>query len=306
MNERFGECLMPEIIPVDIKELKRKKIMKDTLFSPLLIEKISAALAHNEQVILFQNRRGFAPMIECRSCAWVPRCNNCDVSLTYHKRTDELVCHYCGYRVRMYRECPECHSVDLRLVGFGTEKVEEEISSLFPNAKVGRLDLDTARTRMAYERILEDFEKQKIQILIGTQMISKGLDFANVTVVGILNADGMMNIPDFRAHERAFQLMVQVSGRAGRRDKRGTVVLQTSQPDHPLIQMVKSYDYKAMVNMQLGERQLFRYPPYYRLIELILRSRNESVLDTMANYYANHWAKGYWVLSYHLFHLCKC
>lgn len=291
LNERFGECLMPEIIPVDIKELKRKKIMKDTLFSPLLIEKISAALAHNEQVILFQNRRGFAPMIECRSCAWVPRCNNCDVSLTYHKRTDELVCHYCGYRVRMYRECPECHSVDLRLVGFGTEKVEEEISSLFPNAKVGRLDLDTARTRMAYERILEDFEKQKIQILIGTQMISKGLDFANVTVVGILNADGMMNIPDFRAHERAFQLMVQVSGRAGRRDKRGTVVLQTSQPDHPLIQMVKSYDYKAMVNMQLGERQLFRYPPYYRLIELILRSRNESVLDTMANLYVERLRK---------------
>lgn len=291
LNERFGDCMMPEIIPVDIKELKRKKVMKDTLFSPLLVEKMSNALANNEQVILFQNRRGFAPMVECRSCAWVPRCANCDVSLTYHKRTDELVCHYCGYRIRMLRECPECHSADIRLVGFGTEKVEEEISSLFPNAKVGRLDLDTARTRMAYEHILEDFAKQRMQILIGTQMISKGLDFANVTVVGILNADGMMNIPDFRAHERAFQLMVQVSGRAGRRDRRGTVILQTSQPEHPLIQMVKGYDYKAMMNLQLSERRLFRYPPYYRLIELILRSRNEAVLDLMANLYAERLRK---------------
>ena len=286
LTTRYGDCLMPEILPVDIKELKRKKIMKDTLFSPLLVEKIQKALAKGEQAILFQNRRGFAPVIECKSCGWVPHCVNCDVSLTYHKSRNELVCHYCGYKIQLPYQCPDCQSAELRPMGFGTEKVEEEIASLFPNVKIERLDFDTARTRTAYERIIADFEKGKTQILIGTQMLSKGLDFGNVSVVGILNADNLMNFPDFRAHERAFQLMVQVSGRAGRRDKRGTVVLQTSQPEHPLIQMVGRFAYKEMVRMQLSERSMFRYPPYYRLIVIVLRSRNDSVLQELSLIYA--------------------
>lgn len=286
LTARYGDRLMPEIQTVDIKELKRKKIMKDTLFSPALVEKMSEALMKGEQAILFQNRRGFAPVIECKDCGWVPRCVNCDVSLTYHKFRGELVCHYCGYKILLPRQCPECQGTELRAMGFGTEKVEEEIAALFPSAKVGRLDFDTARTRTAYERIIADFEKGKTQILIGTQMVSKGLDFANVGVVGILNADNLMNFPDFHAHERAFQLMVQVSGRAGRRDKRGVVVLQTSQPDHPLIRMVERFAYKEMVRLQLGERSMFRYPPYYRMIVIVLRSRNDSVLQELSALYA--------------------
>lgn len=288
LNTRYGDCLMPEIIPVDIKELRRKKIMKDTLFSPMLVQKVSEALVRGEQAILFQNRRGFAPMIECRSCGWVPHCVNCDVSLTYHKFRNELVCHYCGYKIQLPVQCPSCQSTELRTMGFGTEQVEEEIGTLFPSAKVERLDFDTARTRKAYERIIADFEKGKTQILIGTQMLSKGLDFGNVSVVGILNADSLMNFPDFRAHERAYQLMVQVSGRAGRRDKRGTVVLQTSQPEHPLIRMVQHFAYKEMVRLQLSERSMFRYPPYYRLIVIVLRSRNEQILQELSALYADN------------------
>lgn len=286
LSTRYGDCRMPEILPVDVKELRRKKIMKDTLFSPLLVEKMREALSRGEQTILFQNRRGFAPMIECRECGWVPRCVNCDVSLTYHKAHNQLVCHYCGYTYRLPQVCPECKGTEFKMQGFGTEKVEEEIAGLFPAAKVERLDFDTARTRTAYERILSDFEKGKTQILIGTQMLSKGLDFGNVSVVGILSADSLMNFPDFRAHERAFQLMVQVSGRAGRRDKQGTVILQTTQPEHPLIRMVQRFAYKEMVSLQLSERSMFRYPPYYRLIVLVLRSRNEAALQEMSTLYA--------------------
>ena len=288
LTTRYGDRLMPEILTVDIKELRRKKIMKDTLFSPVLVEKLSEALGKGEQAILFQNRRGFAPVIECKDCGWVPHCVNCDVSLTYHKFRNELVCHYCGYKIQLPHQCPECQSPELRTMGFGTEMVEEEIATLFPSAKVERLDFDTARTRTAYERIIADFEKGKTQILIGTQMLSKGLDFGNVSVVGILNADSLMNFPDFRAHERAFQLMVQVSGRSGRRDKRGTVVLQTSSPDHPLIRMVERFAYKEMVRLQLGERSMFRYPPYYRLIVIVLRSRNDSVLQELSVLYAEN------------------
>lgn len=288
LTTRYGDCLMPEILPIDIKELRRKKIMKDTLFSPILVEKINSALERGEQAILFQNRRGFAPVIECKSCGWVPHCVNCDVSLTYHKFRNELVCHYCGYKIQLPHQCPECQSPELKTMGFGTEMVEEEIATLFPAAKVERLDFDTARTRTAYERIIADFEKGKTQILIGTQMLSKGLDFGNVSVVGILNADSLMNFPDFRAHERAFQLMVQVSGRAGRRDKRGTVILQTSGPDHPLIRMVERFAYKEMVRLQLGERSMFRYPPYYRLIVIVLRSRNDSILQELSVLYADN------------------
>jgi len=286
LDSRYGECLMPEIIPVNVKEMKRKKIMKDELFSPPLIRKVEEALAKDEQVILFQNRRGFAPMIECKSCGCVPHCIHCDVSLTYHKYHNQLVCHYCGYKYQVPHHCPECQGTDLKMVGFGTEKIEEKVEELFPGVRVERLDMDSARSRSAYERILNDFETGKTQILIGTQMLSKGLDFGNVGVVGILNADGLMNYPDFRAHERAYQLMVQVSGRAGRREKRGTVILQTSQPEHPLIGMVSTFAYEEMVKLQLSERSMFRYPPYYRLIYIVIRSRNAAVLDEMSALYA--------------------
>lgn len=287
LNVRHGDSKPPQIVAVDLKDLKRKKRMKkEALFSPLLIEKIGAALEKKEQVILFQNRRGFAPLVECKSCGHVPHCLNCDVSLTYHKQQERLVCHYCGYSTRLPETCPECDGTDIRMMGFGTEKVEEEIAALFPSVKTDRLDMDTARTRTAYERILEDFDKGKTQILIGTQMLSKGLDFGNVSVVGIINADSLMNIPDFRAHERAYQLMAQVSGRAGRRSVPGTVILQTSQPEHPLIDLVIRSAYKEMVTLQLSERSLFRYPPYYRLITLVLRSRNEAVLRELSSLYA--------------------
>lgn len=287
LNVRHGECLMPEMTTVDIKELRRKKIMKETLFSPFLVQKIEQALNKKEQIILFQNRRGFAPLIECKQCGWVPHCENCDVSLTYHKFKNLLVCHYCGYTKLLPPHCPACQNNELKMLGFGTETVEEEIALLFPGVQTERLDFDTARTRTAYERILADFEKGKTQILIGTQMLSKGLDFGNVSVVGVLNADSLMNFPDFRAHERAFQLLLQVSGRAGRRDKQGTVVLQTSQPDHPIIRKVEQLDYKGMVDLQLSERSLFRYPPYFRLIILVLRSRNEGVLRELSVVYAD-------------------
>ncbi|MDH6341961.1 primosomal protein N' (replication factor Y) [Parabacteroides sp. PM6-13] len=288
LGERYGDCQMPDILTADLKELRRKKMMpKESLFSPLLIQQIETALDKGEQAILFQNRRGFAPQIECKDCGWVPHCEHCDVSLTYHKFRNVLVCHYCGFTQYAPSECPACKGKDLRMLGFGTEKVEEEVSALFPAANVERLDTDTARTRSAYERILGDFEKGKTQILIGTQMISKGLDFGNVSVVGILNADNLMNFPDFRAHERAFQLMLQVSGRAGRRDKQGTVVLQTTQPEHPIIQMVQQNDYKGMVDLQQTERSMFRYPPYYRLIVMVLRSRNEQVLRELSTLYAD-------------------
>ena len=286
LKTRFGTHQSPKVIPVNIKELKRKKQMMHPIFSPPLIQSMRQALDNGEQVILFQNRRGFAPITECKECGWVPRCVNCDVSMTYHKYHNNLVCHYCGYTIRLPEICPSCGSSNFQMQGFGTEKVEEEIALLFPDVNVERMDMDTTRTRTAYERIIGDFDRGKTQILIGTQMISKGLDFGNVGVVGILNADGLMNYPDFRAHERAFQLMLQVSGRTGRRDKQGTVILQTSQPEHPLIQMVIRSAYREMVDWQLSERSIFHYPPYFRLIVLVLRSKNEAVLQDLSRCYA--------------------
>jgi primosomal protein N' (replication factor Y) len=286
LKTRYGNGLLPEIIPVNIKELKRKKIMKNTLFSPLLVQKMKEALAKGEPIILFQNRRGFAPVMECRSCGWTPHCMNCDVSMTYHKSHNCLMCHYCGYTEPLPPECPQCKGADLKMLGFGTEKIEEEVAALFPSAQVKRLDFDSACTRTAYERITSDFEKGEIQILIGTQMLSKGLSFGNVTVAGILNADNLMNFPDFRAHERAYQLMVQVSARIGRRDKRGVVILQTSQPEHPIIRMIQTFAYEEMANLQLNERNLFHYPPYYRLIVFVLRCKQEEVLQEVSVLYA--------------------
>lgn len=281
LKERYKEIQLPEIIPVDIKELHRKKKMNGP-FSPLLLQYIREALEQKEQVILFQNRRGFAPMIECNTCGWVPKCKNCDVSLTYHKGLNQLTCHYCGYTYQLPRICPACEGTDLRNRGFGTEKIEDDIKALFPDARVARMDLDTTRTRTAYERIISDFQQGKTDILIGTQMVSKGLDFDHVSIVGILNADTMLNYPDFRAYERAFQLMAQVAGRAGRKNKRGRVVLQTKSIDHPIIPQVIANDYEAMVGGQLAERQMFHYPHYYRLVYVYLKNRNETLLDLMA------------------------
>lgn len=291
LTERYQNIRLPQIELVDIKELARKKRMT-AQFSPLLLQKIREALEHKEQVILFQNRRGFAPMIECRTCGWVPRCRNCDVSLTYHKGMNQLTCHYCGYTYQVPKSCPACGGVELVNRGFGTEKIEDDIRTVFPEARVARMDLDTTRTRTAYERIIADFEEGKTDILIGTQMVSKGLDFDRVSVVGILNADSMLNYPDFRSYERAFQLMAQVAGRAGRRNKQGLVVLQTKSPDLPLIHQVMANDYFRMYSEQLEERELFKYPPFYRLVYVYLKHRKEDVLDQAAELMASCLRKG--------------
>ena len=282
LNERYKDIRLPEIRIVDIKELARKKMMNGP-FSPELLAAVRQALERHEQVILFQNRRGFAPMIECKVCGWVPKCKNCDVSLTYHKGLNQLTCHYCGYTYAVPRSCPACGSVELVNRGFGTEKIEDNIREIFPDAKVARMDLDTTRSRSAYERIIADFEAGKTHILIGTQMVSKGLDFDHVSVVGILNADNMLNYPDFRAHERAFQLMAQVAGRAGRRDKRGLVILQTKSPDLPVIHQVVTNDYKQMYEDQTAERKLFHYPPFCRFIYVYLKHRKEDVVTQAAD-----------------------
>lgn len=281
LTERHRAVCLPEIVPVDIRELTRKKRMNGH-FSPLLLQCVREALERKEQVILFQNRRGFAPMVECHTCGWVPKCKNCDVSLTYHKGLNMLTCHYCGYTEPVPRRCPACDGTDLRPHGFGTEKIEDDIRALFPEARTARMDLDTTRTRTAYERIIDDFQQGHTDILIGTQMVSKGLDFDRVSIVGILNADTLLNYPDFRAYERAFQLMAQVAGRAGRRDTRGRVILQTRSIDHPIIAQVIANDYEGMAATQLAERQAFHYPPYYRLIYVCLKHRREDVLEQMA------------------------
>lgn len=290
MKKRYQQIQLPEIEVVDIKELAHKRLMSGH-FSPFLLQKMREALDNKEQVILFQNRRGFAPMTECRTCGWVPKCKNCDVSLTYHKGMNQLTCHYCGYTYSVPKSCPVCGGVELANRGFGTEKVEDDIKQIFPDATVARMDMDTTRSRNAYERIINDFQNGKTNILIGTQMVSKGLDFDRVSVVGILNADSMLNYPDFRSYERAFQLMAQVSGRAGRKNKRGLVVLQTKSPDIPLIHHVVTNDYNAMYDEQCAERSMFHYPPFYRLIYVYLKHRKEEVLeqaaDSMASYLRN-------------------
>ncbi len=286
LSKRFEDTELPLITSVDVKELRRKKRMK-SLFSPLLIEKMQKTLENGEQILLFQNRRGFAPMVTCKICDWTPKCRFCDVSLTYHKRYNQLTCHYCGSTYPTPSKCPDCGNKDLKPQGFGTEKVEEEILQLFPETKIDRMDADTTKNKKSFEEIIDRFERGKTQILIGTQMISKGLDFEKVSLVGILNADSLMNFPDFRAYERAYQLMSQVSGRAGRRKKQGEVILQTSHPEHLLIQMVLHHNYAGMYQMQIEERQLFRYPPFYRLININLKHKDEELLKKMASEYAD-------------------
>ena len=277
ITERFGNVKMPEIIVVDLKEQHRRKLMHSH-FSSVLIKHIKQALENKEQVILFQNRRGFSLRLECRDCGWTPVCKNCDVTLTYHKTIGKLKCHYCGFAVDVPSRCEECGSTKLKLVGFGTQKVEEELKALFPDAVIDRMDLDTTRTKNSFRRIFENFETGKTDILTGTQMITKGLDFENVKVVGVLNADNMLSYPDFRAHERSFQLMAQVSGRAGRKNKRGEVIIQTWQPRHPVIADVINNNYENMFYREMAERKKFKYPPYYRLIKIIIKHKDIDLL----------------------------
>lgn len=286
LKTRHFDMQMPQIIAVNTKELKRKKIMK-SLFSPLLTEQIRATLSAGGQAILFQNRRGYAPLLECKACAWVPKCERCDVSLTYHKYHRKLTCHYCGFEREIPKTCPSCQTGELSLLGYGTEKIEEEVRSLFPEALVARMDTDTTRSRKSYEQIISDFEGNKTNILIGTQMVSKGLDFEHVRVVGILNADQMLNFPDFRAHERSFQLMVQVSGRAGRQGSRGLVVLQTSDPDQPVIQEVIHTNFLGFFHREMQLREQFSYPPFTRLIQIRFKHREVAVVRQAARYFAD-------------------
>lgn len=281
LKERYQGIELPEIQVVDTADLQRRKMMAGP-FSPLLLARVREALEHGEQAILFQNRRGFAPVVECHQCGWVPTCQHCDVSLTYHRQMNQLTCHYCGYTYRVPTECPCCGSTDLRTRGFGTEKVEEQVREVFPEARISRMDLDTTRTRNAYERIISDFSARRTNILIGTQMVSKGLDFDHVSVVGILNADAMLNQPDFRAYEHAYMMMSQVSGRAGRKNKRGLVILQTKQPKLPVIDYVVRGDYAALYKDLIAERQAFRYPPYHHLIYVFLKHRQETTVHTAA------------------------
>ncbi len=286
MRERFGGVQLPEIIVEDVKELKRKKMMK-TPFSPRLKEEIQAALERKEQAILFLNRRGYSPVLDCHHCGWTPKCTQCDVSLTFHQREQRLVCHYCGKSYDVPRSCPNCHEADLRDIGYGTEKIQAAIEAVFPTARTARMDLDTTRSRAAYEQIIRKFQQGETDILIGTQMLTKGLDFDRVSVVGIINADQLTNMPDFRAHERAFQMLSQVAGRAGRRGKQGKVVMQTRQVEHPLTQQVVTNDYFGMYAEQMQERQLFRYPPFYRVIHIFLKHRDDRTVEAASAYLAS-------------------
>lgn len=281
LNQRHQNMALPLTEVVDIKDYSRRKKMK-SIFSDLLMERIRETLANHEQVILFQNRRGFSPVLECQNCHWVPHCVHCDVTLTYHKKGNKLICHYCGYAMMIVTKCAACGDQHLKMMGYGTERIEDDLSLLFPDAKVLRLDMDTARSRSAYQQIIHSFENRQVDILVGTQMVTKGLDFSHVNLVGVINADNMLNFPDFRSAEKCFQLLMQVSGRAGRRNKQGRVVIQAWQPNHPVIELVRKNDYEGFYNLELNERLKFNYPPFYRLIELRLKHRVEKRLEENA------------------------
>jgi len=289
---RYKNIEMPEIIIADMATARRKKKMK-SLFTPELLENISEALEKKEQIILFQNRRGYSPYLECSLCGWVPKCKNCDVSLTYHKRNNSLICHYCSHAQHIISECPACGNTNISTRGFGTERVEDEISIFYPDAKVLRMDVDSTRSKHGYENIISAFERGEVDILIGTQMVTKGLDFDNVSVVGILNADNMLNFPDFRAFERSFQLMTQVSGRAGRKNKRGKVVIQVTNPKHEIVLDVLNNDFTNMYNSQLEERIAFKYPPAYRLIKITLKHKDFYTLNDASEIMATNLRAGF-------------
>lgn len=286
VKQRFGKAILPELIVCDLKKETQQQQNK-SIFSHQLVNAITEALKKKEQVILFQNRRGFAPYTECNSCHWIPHCIHCDVALIYHKQTNKLRCHYCGYTMQPPTSCNACGNNDLRYKGFGTEKIEEEIGILFPTAKVARMDLDTTRSKYAYKQLIDEFELGSIDILVGTQMVTKGLDFDNVSVVGVLNVDSVLNFPDFRSFEKAYQLIVQVSGRAGRKDKKGTVYIQTTQPEHSVIHQVLADDYLNFYQSQINEREKFHYPPFTRVIELSVVTKDITVVNDIAQQLAN-------------------
>ncbi len=282
---RFGEVLMPEIRLVDLKESHKKKQMQGH-FSEQLVSAIRQTLARKDQIILFQNRRGFAPVLECTTCGHAVQCPNCDVSLTYHQQKRELRCHYCGYHMAMLLSCPACGNTTLDTKGFGTEQIQQELSELFPEAKVARMDLDTTRGKYGYHKLIAAFEAMETDILVGTQMVTKGLDFRNVGLVGIMNADSLLNFPDYRSHERSFQLMVQVAGRAGRTEKRGTVLIQTYNPYHRILQQVSTHDYSAFFTDQTYEREQFHYPPHVKIIKITLKDRDFNKLNAASDWFA--------------------
>jgi primosomal protein N' (replication factor Y) len=286
IHERHGEVAMPAITIADTRRaVKRKEMVSH--FAPELVSAIDEALNAGEQIILFRNRRGFAPFLRCNDCGWIPVCKSCSVSLTYHRGASKLRCHYCGYSAKLPSRCEACDSDELKTVGFGTEKIEEELKLVFPRAIIQRFDQDTTKGKNGHQKILDDFGTGKTDILVGTQMISKGLDFENLTVVGVLHADSLLNYPDFRSYERSFQMMEQVSGRSGRRKKVGKVIIQTADPNHPVIEMVLRHDYKAMYEAQLAERQMFGYPPFTRLVRIFLKHRDEITLNRLAASFAS-------------------
>ncbi|WP_295651808.1 primosomal protein N' [uncultured Mucilaginibacter sp.] len=290
LNERFGGVELPQIEVVSITQETKNKTMQSH-FTSVLMADIQVALEKKEQVILFQNRRGYAPVILCKTCAYSPKCINCDVTLTYHKSSGKLHCHYCGFKEDTPSVCPACGSAQLEQKGFGTEKVEDELSMLLPNARITRMDLDTTRSKMAFQNILNDIEEKKIDILVGTQMVAKGLDFPDITVIGIINADSLLKYPDYRANERSFQLLAQVSGRAGRRGKQGKVVIQTYEPGHRVIKQVIANDYADLYNTEMEERKAFKYPPFYRIIELNIKHKEPEKLYVQAEYIATELRK---------------
>ncbi|MGB0916866.1 MAG: replication restart helicase PriA, partial [Flavobacteriales bacterium] len=281
LKERFGGMQLPHIELCDLNVERKADSMKGP-FSSQLLQRITETLLRKQQVIIFQNRRGYSSFIQCNSCGWVPDCVNCDISLTYHKYSQDVRCHYCGHAKQAPQVCPKCQSTYLKTKGFGTEQIEEELALHFPETMVARMDLDTTRGKHAYQRIISDFEDQRVQILVGTQMVTKGLDFDHVGLVGVLNADALLNYPDFRAYERAYQLMAQVSGRAGRKGRRGLVVIQTSEPQHFIIDKVVQNDYEGMYEAELGQRKLFRYPPYIRMIKITIKHRDRDKVDEAA------------------------
>lgn len=285
LTQRHGKAQMPQIIIADLQRaFKRRQMI--SMLSPELYENIQLTLEAGEQVILFQNRRGYSPFVECMECGWIPWCVNCDVSLTYHKKHERLSCHYCGYHIKLPQQCQKCQSAQLKTRGMGTEKIEDEIAGLFPQARIARMDLDTTHSKTAFEKIIHQLETQKIDILVGTQMVTKGLDIEHVGLVGVLNADNLMNFPDFRAHERAFQLMMQVSGRSGRKEKQGRVVIQTSQPEHQVIEFLKNDDYDGFFKKHIAERKAFRYPPWFRMIKIVAKHKNPAILDAASLFLA--------------------
>ena len=281
LKERFGIAQLPQIEIVSITEETNKKTIQSN-FTSVLINEIRLALENKEQVILFQNRRGYTPILLCRTCGYLPKCINCDVSLTYHKSSGKLHCHYCGYKQETISRCPACGSTHIEQKGFGTEKIEEDLQFIIPEARIARMDLDTTRSKHGFQNLIADFEDAKIDILVGTQMVAKGLDFGNVTVIGIISADSLLNYPDFRAYERSFQMLSQVAGRAGRRDKVGKVIIQTFNPTHRVIEQVIKNDYEGLFNREIAERKTFLYPPLFRLIRLDVKHKDSTLLYDIA------------------------